>query len=93
LEEYEEMTPRELMIRLKAEDIKRQNQWTLMVEQALLMSRWVWKQTITQQEIDKIVNRDNKEYQRKEKMTDDEMLAQVKTLNALFGGEVRIIKE
>lgn len=78
------------MIRLKAEDIKRQNQWTLMVEQALLMSRWIWKQTITQQEIDKVINRDNKEYQRKEKMTDDEMLAQVKMLNALFGGEVRI---
>lgn len=83
------MTPRELAIRVQGEQMKTQNQWTLMVEQALLISRWVWKKRISHSEIEKITNIEKRE--KKKEMTDDEMLLQVKALNALFGGEVKII--
>ena len=83
------MTPRELAIRVQGEQMKTQNQWTLMVEQALLISRWVWKKRISHSEIEKITNIEKRET--KKEMTDDEMLLQVKALNALFGGEVKII--
>ncbi|HCL01205.1 MAG TPA: hypothetical protein DHW61_02130, partial [Lachnoclostridium phytofermentans] len=51
--------------------------------QAYLISRWVWQKKV---DIDKILNtkKSNK------KMTNEEMLAQVKVLNSLFGGEVVI---
>ena len=83
------MTPRELAIRVQGEQMKTQNQWTLMVEQALLISRWVWKKRISHSEIEKITIIEKRE--KKKEMTDDEMLLQVKALNALFGGEVKII--
>lgn len=83
------MTPRELAIRVQGEQMKTQNQWTLMVEQALLISRWVWKKRISHSEIEEITNIEKRE--KKKEMTDDEMLLQVKALNALFGGEVKII--
>lgn len=53
-----------------------------MMYQAFLISRWVWAKKVN---IEKFINFDKK----KEVMTDDEMLAQVKALNMLFGGEVR----
>ena len=83
------MTPRELAIRVQGEQMRMQNQWTLMVEQALLISRWVWKKRISHSEIEEITNIEKRE--KKKEMTDDEMLLQVKALNALFGGEVKII--
>jgi len=83
------MTPRELAIRVQGEQMRMQNQWTLMVEQALLISRWVWKKRISHSEIEKITNIEKRET--KKEMTDDEMLRQVKAVNALFGGEVKII--
>lgn len=69
--------------------MRMQNQWTLMVEQALLISRWVWKKRISHSEIEEITNIEKRE--KKKEMTDDEMLLQVKALNVLFGGEVKII--
>lgn len=48
-----------------------------------LLSRWVWQEKI---DIEKILNWDKK----KESMTDEQMLRQVKALNKMFGGEVKI---
>lgn len=64
--------------------IKYENERKLLTIQAYLISRWVWQKKV---DIDKILNTDvNKP---KKNMTDDEMLAQVKVLNALFGGEIK----
>lgn len=95
LNEYEEMTPRELSIRRKAHlEVKKieadeylaklKNEKALLVQQALLISRWVWAKKITQKDIDEAlgVKKTQKE------MTAEQMLAQVKMLNTLFGGEV-----
>lgn len=92
------MTPYELSVAVRgfckrkereAEEYhtKLQNERVLMIEHALLLSRWVWQERISKQEIEKILNIEKKQ---KKQMTDDEMLAKVKVLNALFGGEVRI---
>ena len=51
------------------------------IYQAYLISRWVWQKRI---DIKKILD-DKKP---KKVMTDEEMLAQVKALNVIFGGEV-----
>lgn len=50
--------------------------------QAYLIARWVWAKKI---DIKKILS----EKKEKKEMSDEEMLQQVKTLNALFGGEVK----
>jgi predicted RNase H-like nuclease (RuvC/YqgF family) len=65
---------------------KLKNLRTLMTIQAYQISRWVWAKNL---DIKKILNEiDDKP---KKNMTDEEMLAQVKALNALFGGEVKEI--
>lgn len=98
ISEFWEMTPYELSVAVRgfckhkereAEEYhaKLQNERALMIEHALLLSRWVWQKRISKQEIEKVLNIEKKQ---KKQMTDDEMLAKVKTLNALFGGEVRI---
>lgn len=51
--------------------------------QSYLISRFVWQKEVN---IDKILNGEKK----KEQMTDDAMLNQVKVLNKLFGGEVNV---
>ncbi len=50
------------------------------IYQAFLISRWVWQKRI---DIKKILNTGEK----KKPMTDKQMLDQVRTLNAVFGGE------
>lgn len=89
------MTPYELVIAqrgyLKAKEreaeeyrAKVENQRTLMTIQAYQISRWVWSKKL---DIKKILA--DLESKPKKQMTDEEMLAQVKVLNNLFGGEVK----
>lgn len=78
-----EITPRVLHIYV---DAYRQNKETKGKDdlyQIYLLSRWVWQKKV---DIDKILN--SKE--EKKQMSDDAMLNQVKALNKLFGGEVKI---
>ena len=96
--EFWEMTPYELSVAVRgfykkkereAEEFKAKMQCmrSLAVEHALLLSRWVWKKRISKQEIEEALNIDKK--LTKKNMTDEEMLAMVKVLNTMFGGEVR----
>lgn len=71
----------------KEYEAKLQNERALLIEQALLLSRWVWQKKISKESIENLLKVDN---QPKKEMTDEQMLAQVKALNALFGGEVKI---
>ena len=55
--------------------------------QAYLTSRWVWTKDVP---IEKILNNLELEVEKEKKvMTDEQMLAQVKALNAMFGGNVK----
>lgn len=96
LNEYDEMTPRELSVRRKSHQetkkieaeeyhAKLKNEKAILVHQALLISRWVWAKKITQKDIDGALG----EKKTQKEMTAEQMLAQVKMLNTLFGGEVR----
>ena len=79
------MTPDEL--NLSAEiyaEKKKQDEQNLII-QAYLISRWVWAKEVP---IEKILE-DMGNKQENKAMTDEEMLNQVKVLNALFGGEVK----
>lgn len=93
--EFWEMTPYELKISTRgyAERKKREmeeyqskleNERILGVRQALLISRWVWQKKITEEEIREEMGL---EKPKKEEMTDEQMLAQVRMLNKMFGGE------
>lgn len=93
------MTPYELSVAVRgfckqkereAEEHKAKlnNLRTILIEQALLLSRWVWKKQISKKEIEDVLNIDKP---KNKEMTDEEMLVMVKTLNALFGGEVRTV--
>ena len=75
------MTPFELNLKAKGYAKRREIEQKESIYQAYLISRWVWQKKIN---IEKIL-----ETKKESKvMTDDEMLAQVKALNALFGGSV-----
>ena len=79
------MTPDEL--NLSAEiyaEKKKQDEQNLII-QAYLISRWVWTEKIP---IEKILEEMGTKKEKKE-MTDEQMLTQVKTLNTIFGGEVK----
>lgn len=85
------MTPYEFSIVVRGFSLRKehdlQSERALLVEHALLLSRWVWQKKIKKQDIEKLLK---VEEQQKE-MNDEQMLAQVKALNALFGGEVKIV--
>lgn len=81
ISEYEDMTPYQLII-YREEYLKKQEyQSKESIMQAYLISRWVWQKKI---DIKKILKLENK----REVMTDEQMLERVKQLNRLFGGEV-----
>lgn len=84
------MTPYEFSIVVRGFSLRKeqdlQSERALLVEHALLLSRWVWQKKIKKQDIEKLLKVDN---QPKKEMTDEQMLAQVKALNVLFGGEVK----
>jgi hypothetical protein len=85
MSEFWEMTPDEL--NLSAEiyaEKKKQDEQNLII-QAYLISRWVWTEKIP---IEKILEEMGTKKEKKE-MTDEQMLTQVKTLNTIFGGEVK----
>lgn len=97
ISEFWEMTPYELSIAYKgyskqkereAEEYraKLKNERVALIEQALLISRWVWKKEITQKDIDEAIG----EKKAQKEMSPDAMLAMVKMLNAQLGGEVRV---
>lgn len=92
ISEFWELTPYELNIALESYEkrktdeieeynLKFKNESDLMIYQAFLISRWVWQDKV---DINKIFKTDKK----KNSMTDEQMLNQVKALNKLFGGEV-----
>ncbi len=81
ISEFWEITPFELSIAAKSYSKRQELKQKEGIFQAYLISRWVWQKKI---DIKKIL-RDKKP---KKVMTDEEMLAQVKALNAAFGGEV-----
>ena len=59
---------------------KLENQRVLMTIQAYQISRWVWAKKLDIKEILKDMQSPGKQ------MTDEQMLARVRSLNALFGG-------
>ena len=85
------MTPYEFSIVVRGFSLRKeqdlQSERALLVEHALLLSRWVWQKKIKKQDIEKLLK---VEEQQKE-MNDEQMFAKVKALNTLFGGEVRIV--
>ena len=93
--DFWELTPYELSIVVKSFNkrksdeieeykIKLENERMLLTIQAYQISRWVWQKHV---DIDKALN---VKEEKKEPMTDDEMLSQIKVLNRLFGGEENI---
>ena len=96
ISDFWEITPYELRIAIRgfgkrkegeAEEYhaKLRNEKALFVQQALLISRWVWKKKISEKEFNDALG----EKKTQKEMTDDEMLQQVMKLNAMFGGEVK----
>ena len=92
--EFWELTPYELRVAVRGYRKRKQteadeyqmkfkNERDLAIYQAYLISRWVWAKKV---DIEKILKDSNKP--RGKKMTNEQMLAQAKALNALFGGEV-----
>ena len=84
--EFWQITPGELMIAATSFSKRQENKSKEDIFIAYLISRWVWAKHIN---IERILNESTK----KSEMTDDEMLEKVKALNALFGGEVKVIGE
>ncbi len=79
------MTPRVLNIYIKAYTDEKKEREKELVSQAYLISRWVWQKNI---DIDKILKSIDSKEEKQKQMTDDQLLAQAKMLNAMFGGEV-----
>lgn len=79
--EFWDITPMELNVRAQGYAKRQEMRQKESVYQAYLISRWVWQKKI---DIKKYLG----ERKAKTVMTDEEMLEQVKALNAVFGGEV-----
>lgn len=98
VKEFWKMTPYELSIAYKGY-LKRKEleveEYKVKVEmnrkqlaiQAFWISRWVWAKKV---DIEKVLKNDTTKVKNK-KMTDEQMLTQVKMLNRLFDGEVKEI--
>ena len=86
INDFWHMEPYELNIYADAYKKRREidNEYTynLCILQAFLTSRWVWKKRV---DIEKHLTIEKQE----NNMTDSEMLAKVKALNALMGGNVK----
>lgn len=79
ISEFWEVTPFELSLVVKGFNERQKANQKENVYQAYLISRWVWQKKV---DIEKIL-----EIKKEKKvMSSDQMLAQVKQLNALFGG-------
>lgn len=79
--EFWELTPFELSMVAKGYARRQEQRQKENTYQAYLISRWVWAKKV---DIKKYLG----ETKSKKRMTDEEMLAQAKALNAILGGEV-----
>lgn len=84
-DQFLKMTPRVLNIYTKAYTDEKKEREKELVSQAYLISRWVWQKNI---DIDKILKSIDSKEEKQKQMTDGQLLAQAKMLNAMFGGEV-----
>ena len=82
------MTPRVLNVYAKAYEEEKQLKQKENIYQAYLISRWVWQKRV---DIEKVVKSIDSKKSNKKQMTDEQMLAQAKALNAVFGGEVKTV--
>lgn len=82
--EFWNITPFELSIAANSYRKRRETANKELTYQAYLISRWVWQKKI---DIEKVLNTEKQ----MQPMTDNQMLERVKALNALFGGEVKIV--
>lgn len=82
--EFWELTPNEINIAAKSYQKRKEIEQKEATYQSYLISRWVWQKKI---DIEKILNVKKE----KKSMTDEEMLERAKALNAIFGGEVKVI--
>mgnify|MGYP000955480197 CR=1 FL=1 len=82
MSEFWDMTIADLNIAVKAYKDKEIKEQKAQVYQAYLISRWVWQKNIN---IKKILK--DMDDEPKGPMTDEQMLAKVKTLNTMLGGE------
>jgi len=76
------MTPHQLNMIIDEVYKTKEKEEKQLIRQAYLISRWVWAKKVN---IDEILG----EKKVSKVMTDDEMLQQVKVLNAMFGGEIK----
>lgn len=82
--EFWEITPFELNVAAKGYARRQEQKQKQSIYQAYLISRWVWAKKI---DIKKFLG----DQKPKRRMTDQEMLERVKQLNALLGGEVKVV--
>ena len=82
--EFWEITPFELSMVAKGYVKRQEQRQKESMYQAYLISRWVWQKKV---DIKKYLG----ENKPKRRMTDQEMLERVKQLNALLGGEVKVV--
>lgn len=82
MSEYDDMTPYQLNMIIEETEKMKEKEEKNLIQQAYLISRWVWAKKIN---IEEILG----EKKEKKAMTDDEMLQQVKVLNVMFGGEIK----
>lgn len=93
ISEFWEMTPAELNIYAEAYAEKQKNDFkekmSLEYYNALWTIQWLGKKSQHPKPLQEIL--DSIDKPKKKAMTDEQMLAQVKALNAMFGGEVRTV--
>lgn len=91
IKEFEEMTPYQLNLIITNYADRENEKFESMILETYLTaawtSRWVWSKKIPKYE--KIMSEIIKE----EKQNNEQMLEQVKKLNAMFGGKVKIREE
>jgi hypothetical protein len=100
ISEFWEMTPYELNVAAKSYSKKKEmevkEKITLAYMTAMWTIQWLGKKHQRPKPLKDIldsIDKTDKEKGKRKVMTDEQMLAQVKVLNAMFGGEVRIIGE
>ena len=89
MSEFWEMTPYELNLTANSYRKKQKSKYKVdqkqLAYEAYLISRWVWAKNV---KIEEILGRIDEVQEKTKEMTDEQMLNQVKVLNAMFGGSV-----
>jgi hypothetical protein len=86
MSDFWEMDVADLNIAIKAFKDRKREELKRQVYQAYLISRWVWAKRV---DIDKVLKEIDNAGEEKREMTAEQMLAQAKALNTLFGGTER----